>query len=117
MSTAIAVTNPLHIEKLARELSIRPQQVEATAQLLAEGGTVPFIARYRKEATGTLDEVAITAIRDRLEQLVELDKRRESILASLEERKLLTDALKTSIDAAETLTALEDLYAPFRPKK
>ena len=109
--------NALHIAKIAGELSLKTQQIEATAQLLEEGGTVPFIARYRKEATGTLDEVAITSIRDRLEQLAELDKRRESIVASLEERKLLTDALKASIDTAQTLAALEDLYAPFRPKK
>jgi uncharacterized protein len=117
MTTVLPAINPLHIAKLAKELNLRPQQIEATAQLLAEGGTVPFIARYRKEATGTLDEVAVTAIRDRLEQLAELDKRRESILSSLEERKLLTDELKKSITEAETLTALEDLYAPFRPKK
>ncbi len=109
--------NPTHIQKIATELSIKPQQVLATARLIEDGGTVPFIARYRKEATGTLDEVAIAAIRDRLEQLADLDKRRESILASLEERKLLTDPLKSSLDSAETLTALEDLYAPFRPKK
>ncbi len=106
-----------HLDKITSELKLRRQQVEATAQLLAEGGTVPFIARYRKEATGTLDEVAITAIRDRLEQLGELDKRRASIVDSLKERSLLTDALQASIDAAETLPALEDIYAPFRPKK
>jgi uncharacterized protein len=106
-----------HLDKITAELKLRRQQVEATAQLLAEGGTVPFIARYRKEATGTLDEVAIAAIRDRLDQLGELDKRRESILDSLKERNLLTDTLQSSIDAAETLPALEDLYAPFRPKK
>ncbi len=119
MTTAVdaPAINPAHIEKLARELSLRFAQVIATAQLLADGSTIPFIARYRKEATGTLDEVAVTTIRDRLEQLAELDKRRDSILSSLEERKLLTDDLKKSIDAAETLTALEDLYAPFRPKK
>ena len=78
---------------------------------------MPFIARYRKEKTGELDEVQITAIRDRLEQLGELDKRREAILQSLTERNLLTLELKTKIDAAETITTLEDLYLPFRPKK
>src|SRR3954452_23812164 len=109
--------NDLHIAKIASELSIKPHQVRATATLLDEGGTVPFIARYRKEATGSLDEVAITAIRDRLAQLAELDARRQSILKSLEERKLLTDDLRGKVDAAETLAALEDVYQPFRPKR
>ena len=72
-----------HVAKIAVELSLTSGQVRAVAGLLDEGGTVPFIARYRKEATGTLDEVAITSIRDRLEQLAELDKRREAILKSL----------------------------------
>jgi len=84
---------PNHTALLARELNIRPQQVQATADLLTGGATMPFIARYRKEATGSLDEVAISAIRDRLAQLGELDKRRESMLGSLSERELLTDAL------------------------
>jgi uncharacterized protein len=106
-----------HVLKIATELAIQPRQVAATAVLLEEGGTVPFIARYRKERTGELDEVKITSIRDRLEQLEELDKRRENIVASLNERKLLTEILAAKIDAAETMTALEDIYAPFRPKK
>jgi uncharacterized protein len=109
--------NAAHIGKIAGELSLRAQQVEATAKLIEEGGTVPFIARYRKEATGTLDEVQITSIRDRLEQLAELDERREAIVRSLEERKLLTPELKGAIEGAQTLATLEDLYAPFRPKK
>lgn len=106
-----------HIVKITQELKLQPRQVAATAILLEEGGTVPFIARYRKERTGELDEVQITAIRDRLEQLAELDKRRESILSSLDERKLLTEELRAKIDGAETLTTLEDIYLPFRPKK
>ncbi len=106
-----------HVLIIATELGITARQVAATAVLIEEGGTVPFIARYRKERTGELDEVKITSIRDRLEQLGELDKRRESIAKSLEERKLLTLELKTKIDNAATLNALEDLYAPFRPKK
>jgi len=106
-----------HYQRIASELGIGKAQVSATAILLGEGGTVPFIARYRKEVTGTLDEVQITAIRDRLAQLTELDKRREAILKSLMERELLTDELKSRIDAAETLTVLEDLYLPFRPKR
>jgi uncharacterized protein len=79
-----------HVLKISQELKLQPRQVAATAILLEEGGTVPFIARYRKEKTGELDEVQITSIRDRLDQLEELDKRRESILNSLLERKLLT---------------------------
>ncbi len=106
-----------HVLKITHELKLQPRQVAATAVLLEEGATVPFIARYRKEKTGELDEVQIMAIRDRLEQLEELDKRRESIVSSLEERKLMTDSLRTRIDAAETMTALEDIYLPFRPKK
>ncbi len=106
-----------HVEKVATELSLKPAQVASTAALLDEGGTVPFIARYRKEATGLLDEVQITSIRDRLAQLVELDARRKSVIDSLTERKLLTDQLKGKIDAAETLATLEDIYLPFRPKR
>lgn len=109
--------NEIYISKVASELKLQPRQVSATARLLGEGATVPFIARYRKEITGTLDEVAITQVRDRLIALAELDQRRESILKSLEERNLLTDALKVSITAADNLTALEDLYQPFRPKR
>ena len=109
--------NEQHIFKIAKELALGPRQVSATAALFEEGGTVPFIARYRKEATGSLDEVAIAAIRDRLEQLAELDKRREAILASLEERGLLTDELRDKIMAAETMTTLEDIYLPYRPKR
>ena len=106
-----------HLLKITQELNLQPRQVAATAVLLEEGATVPFIARYRKEATGMLDEVAITTIRDRLEQLEELDKRREAILGSLTERKLLTDELKAKVEKAETLSTLEDIYLPFRPKK
>jgi uncharacterized protein len=106
-----------HIERIASELSLRPTQVRATASLLAEGGTVPFIARYRKEATGMLDEVQIQNVRDRMQQLVELEARRESIVKSLEERNLLTDVLKGKISTAQTMTALEDIYQPYKPKK
>ncbi|HEV7868212.1 MAG TPA: Tex family protein [Chthoniobacteraceae bacterium] len=106
-----------HLAKLVTELKLQPRQVAATAVLLEEGATVPFIARYRKEKTGELDEVQITAIRDRLEQLEELDKRREAIVKSLEERKLMTEVLAAKIAAAETMISLEDIYLPFRPKK
>ncbi|MFZ4817132.1 MAG: Tex family protein [Limisphaerales bacterium] len=105
------------IARIAAELNLPATKVSATARLLGESATVPFIARYRKEVTGSLDEVAITAIRDRLAQLTELEQRREAILKSLAERQLLTEALKASVEGADTLSALEDLYAPFRPKR
>lgn len=106
-----------YFPKIAGELKLSSRQVAATAGLLAEGATVPFIVRYRKEATGSLDEVVVSAIRDRLEQLAELDKRREAILKSLEERDLLTDELRKAIDAAETMAELEDIYLPYKPKR
>ncbi len=106
-----------HVNRIADELDLRPQQVVAVARLIGEGATVPFIARYRKEATDSLDEVVITTIRDRLTQLHELEKRCESILKSLEERELLTDELREKITRAGTLTALEDTYLPYRPKR
>ncbi len=109
--------NPEYIARVAAELKLRPAQVAATAELIAEGGTVPFIARYRKEVTGELDEVAITNIRDRLVQLAELDARRAAITKSLEERNLLTDFLKTALAKAETMARLEDIFAPYRPKR
>src|SRR5574340_546662 len=109
--------NELRHEKIAHELSITLAQVRATALLLEEGATVPFIARYRKEVTGSLDEVAITAIRDRLAQLEELDKRREAILNSLADHGKLTDELKDKIELTETMSVLEDIYLPFRPKR
>lgn len=106
-----------HIARIVQELGIQPRQVAATAVLLEEGATIPFIARYRKERTGELDEVQVTAIRDRLHQLEELDKRRDSIRTSLGERNLLTPELEQKLTAADTLTTLEDIYLPFRPKK
>lgn len=106
-----------HLVQITNELGLQARQVAATAVLLEEGATVPFIARYRKERTGELDEVKITAIRDRLEQLEVLDKRRESILASLEERKLLTEELRIKVETAATLNSLEDIYLPFKPRK
>jgi protein Tex len=109
--------NESRISLLSSELKLRSDQVLATATLLAEGATVPFIARYRKEVTGNLDEVAVMAIRDRMAQLVELDARRETILKSLDERGLLSDDLKGQVEQADTLARLEDLYAPYRPKR
>ncbi|HDR15389.1 MAG TPA: RNA-binding transcriptional accessory protein [Desulfobacteraceae bacterium] len=109
--------NEAHIETIAAELQIRPGRVQAAAALIEQGATVPFIARYRKEATGSLDEVAVSTIRDRLVQLAELDKRREAILRSLEEQGVLTDELKATVQAAWSLTELEDIYLPYRPKR
>jgi protein Tex len=103
--------------KIAGELKVAPRQVAAVAALLTDGATVPFIARYRKEATGSLDEVAITQVRDRLAQLTELDERRAAIIKSLQERDLLTDELAAAVAAAEAMTALEDVFAPHRPKR
>ena len=109
--------NEAHILKIAQELGFTSKQVQATADLLKEGATIPFIARYRKEVTGSLDEVAITTVRDRFHQLMELDRRREAILKSLEERGQLTDELKEKIVSAETMAVLEDIYLPYRPKR
>ena len=109
--------NQGHIERIAGELNIKVGQVAATAVLIGDGATVPFISRYRKEATGSLDEVAVTAIRDRLGQLGELDARRDAILKSLDERELLTEELSEKIANAQTMTELEDIYLPFRPKR
>jgi len=109
--------NEKHIAKISSELRLRARQVQAAAQLLDDGATVPFIARYRKEVTGGLDEVNIIAIRDRLERLRELDKRRESILKSLEDQGKLTDELKDKLVTAETVSELEDIYLPYRPKR
>jgi uncharacterized protein len=109
--------NDAYFPLVAEEFKIASSQVKATATLIAEGATVPFVARYRKEATGGLDEVVISGVRDRLDQLAELDKRREAILRSLIDRELLTDKLKTTIAAARSLSGLEDIYLPFRPKR
>ena len=105
------------IPQIAQELKLGRGQVAATVGLLDDGGTVPFIARYRKENTASLDEVAITSIRDRLAQLRELWDRRDAILASLEKRGLLTDELRQAVLAAESMAVLEDIYLPYRPKR
>lgn len=109
--------NVAHVERVAGELKLRPIQVGATAKLLADGATIPFIARYRKEATGELDEVQVQNIKERMEQLVAVDDRRSAIIKSLEERKLMTDVLRAKIEKADTLNSLEDIFAPFRPKR
>lgn len=106
-----------HIQIVAKELAVSNKQVEATLELLDGGATVPFISRYRKEATGSLDEVQVAAIRDRIAQLRELDKRRESILKSIKDQGKLTDELEKQINEALTLTELEDIYLPYKPKR
>lgn len=103
--------------KIAEALNLSPRQVEKTIELLEGGATVPFIARYRKEATGSLNEVQIAAIRDMLIKCKELDKRRESIVQSIEEQGKLTPELKKQLLTAETITELEDLYLPYKPKR
>jgi len=102
---------------ISEELNIRPQQATETIALLDEGATVPFISRYRKEVTGSLDEVQVAAIRDRIQQLRDLDKRKEAILKSIEEQQKLTPELEEKIKAAKTMAILEDLYLPYKPKR
>ena len=102
---------------ISRELNLAPDNVSSVVKLLEEGATLPFIARYRKERTGSLDEVAIGLIRDRMDQLKALDERKTAILKSLTERSLLTRELQAEIQAAASLTGLEDIYEKYRPKK
>ncbi|MEZ4864683.1 MAG: Tex family protein [Caldilineaceae bacterium] len=106
-----------YANKIAAELKVRPQQVAATIGLLDEGNTIPFIARYRKEVTGGLDEEQLRTIQSQVEALRKLDERRAAILASIEEQGKLTDELRAELLAATTLTALEDLYQPYKPKR
>jgi protein Tex len=102
---------------IAKELRVGATQVAAAINLLDEGATVPFIARYRKEATGNLDDTQLRTLDDRLRYLRELEERRTAVLASIEEQGKLTDALRTTIEAATTKQAVEDLYLPFKPKR
>ena len=105
------------VSLLAKELNIRPAQAEAALQLLDDGNTVPFIARYRKEATGSLDEEQIRNLEARAQYIRNLDTRREEILNSIREQEKLTPELEQQIMAAEKMQVLEDLYLPYRPKK
>jgi uncharacterized protein len=104
-------------DNIAKELGIKARQVENTIYLLTNGATIPFIARYRKEVTGKLDEVEITTIRDRLYQLTELDKRRAFVIETITEQEKMTDELEVKISAAQTMAELEDLYLPYKPKR
>ncbi len=111
------MNNNTFICRIAEEQNINNNQVQAVASLLSEGATIPFISRYRKEATGSLDEVAVMAVRDRLNQLMELEERKKAILKSLEKHGHLTDELREKVLAAESMTVLEDLYLPYKPKR
>ena len=102
---------------ISRELNLAQENVSAVVKLLEEGASLPFIARYRKERTGSLDEVAIGLIRDRMDQLKALDERKTAIIKSLTERELLTQQLQDEIQAAASLAGLEDIYEKYRPKK
>jgi len=105
------------IELISASLSVKPWQVQNTIQLLDQDATVPFISRYRKEATGTLDEVQVLAVKDQYEKLQEVIKRRESIIHSIEEQGKLTDELKSALEKTWNLTELEDLYLPYKQKR
>jgi uncharacterized protein len=106
-----------YAETIAKLINARPSQVDATINLLDDGNTVPFIARYRKEMTGTLDDEQVRIIADEVVRLRGIDDRRATILSSIEEQGKLTDELRTAINASDSMTALEDLYAPYKPKR
>lgn len=105
------------VHQIAKELQLKEERIEKVLQLLNEGATVPFMARYRKEMTGNMDEVQLIGIKDRHHYWTEFLKRRETILKSIEEQGLLTDELAARISRAASMTELEDIYLPFRPKK
>ncbi len=109
--------NSKYIKTISQNLNISDTQVKNTLKLLDEGATIPFISRYRKEATGSLDEVVIAAIKDQITKLLEIDKRRESIIKSLKEQEKLTDNLLEQLNNATSLIELEDIYLPYKPKK
>jgi uncharacterized protein len=104
-------------KKIALQLGVREAQVEAVVKLLNEGATIPFISRYRKEMTGSLDEVQVAKVRDEIERLRLLEKRREAIMESIESQGKLTTELILQLRAAETLSTLEDIYLPYKPKR
>ncbi|BCF88134.1 Tex family protein [Paraburkholderia largidicola] len=105
------------VQRIATELTVQPRQVAAAVQLLDEGATVPFIARYRKEVTGNLDDTQLRTLEERLLYLRELEDRRASIIASIDEQGKLTDELRVAIEAADSKQILEDLYLPYKPKR
>lgn len=103
--------------KLTQEFAIKPWQVENAVKLIDDGNTIPFIARYRKEATGSLDDQILRSLFDRLTYLRNMEEQKEKIISSIEEQELMTDEILKSIENAATLTELEDIYRPFRPKR
>jgi len=104
-------------QKLAEELQVKPGQVEAAVQLIDEGNTIPFISRYRKEATGSLNDEVLRNLHERLIYLRNLEEKKQQVIGSIEEQKKLTEGLKQAILNAQTLVAVEDLYRPYRPKR
>src|SRR5512135_1715217 len=117
MSNTYIIQSMTHAQQIATQVKVKPEQVSATIELLDAENTLPFIARYRKEATGGLDEDQIRQITEMLERLRAVDERRKAILKSIEEQGKLTPELAQQLQAADTLTALEDLYQPYRPKR
>ena len=105
------------IQKITQELEVKRWQVEAAVQLIDEGNTIPFISRYRKEATGALNDEQLRKLYERLQYLRNLEEKKEQVLATIEEQGNLTEELKAQILAAETLVVVEDLYRPYRPKR
>jgi len=105
------------VQRIAAELSVQPRQVAAAVQLLDEGATVPFIARYRKEVTDNLDDTQLRNLEERLLYLRELEDRRATIVASIDEQGKLTDELRAAIEGADSKQVLEDLYLPYKPKR
>src|SRR5512136_507684 len=106
-----------NISLVAKKLQLHDWQVENTIRLLDDGATIPFISRYRKEVTGSLNEVQLLEIRDEYERLRELDKRREAIIKSIEEQEKMTPDLLEKLNSALTMSELEDLYLPYKPKR
>ena len=104
-------------QKITEELGVKRWQVDAAVKLIDEGNTIPFIARYRKEATGTLDDEQLRKLFERLTYLRNLEEKKEQVLSSIEEQGKLTEELRAQIAAAETLVVVEDLYRPYRPKR
>src|SRR4051812_2904607 len=111
------MSEKMFFKKIALQLSITEKQVEATVTLLNEGATIPFISRYRKEMTNSLDEVQVANVRDEIERLRALEKRREVIMESIESQGKLTPELIAQLRAAETVSQLEDIYLPYKPKR
>jgi uncharacterized protein len=105
------------IQKITEELHVKKWQTEAAVKLLDEGNTVPFIARYRKEATGTLDDVQLRDLSEKLTYLRGLEEKKQQVLAEIESQGKLTDELRRKIEEAQTIVAVDDLYRPYRPKR